>query len=127
MVAPGDHRESFSGDLQAITQHIKATYEEAELEQNATCKSYLQVQQEGARQVSRNILHYSLDLNLAPALQNVRNGFRVHAAADMPPGSLRQSQRYPFWFVKRNAHKQPEPQGRQLSTVLTLVQARADK
>lgn len=44
---------------QAITQHIKATYEEAELEQNATCKSYLQVQQEGARQVSRNILHYS--------------------------------------------------------------------
>ncbi len=85
MAASGDHRESFLGDLQAFTQHIKATYEEAELEQNATCKSYLQVQQEGARQVSRNILHYSLDLNLAPALQNVRNGFRVHAAADMPP------------------------------------------
>ncbi|BBG67282.1 DNA-binding protein [Serratia marcescens] len=29
---------------QAITQHIKAICEEAELEQNATCKSYLQVQ-----------------------------------------------------------------------------------
>ncbi|CAI0911164.1 virulence RhuM family protein [Serratia ficaria] len=50
---------------QAITQHIKAIYEEAELEQNATCKSYLQVQQEGARQVSRNILHYSLPVILA--------------------------------------------------------------
>ncbi|MBH2705928.1 virulence RhuM family protein [Serratia marcescens] len=50
---------------QAITQHIKAIYEEAELEQNATCKSYLQVQQEGVRQVSRNILHYSLPVILA--------------------------------------------------------------
>lgn len=37
---------------QAVTQHIKAIYEEGELEQNATCKSYLQVQQEGSRQVS---------------------------------------------------------------------------
>ncbi|EHO0403856.1 hydroxyacid dehydrogenase, partial [Salmonella enterica] len=44
---------------QAVTQHIKAIYEEGELEQNATCKSYLQVQQEGSRQVSRNRLHYS--------------------------------------------------------------------
>lgn len=50
---------------QAITQHIKAIYEEGELEQNATCKSYLQVQQEGNRQVSRNMLHYSLPVILA--------------------------------------------------------------
>jgi hypothetical protein len=50
---------------QAITQHIKAIYEEGELEQNATCKSYLQVQWEGARQVSRNMLHYSLPVILA--------------------------------------------------------------
>lgn len=50
---------------QAITQHIKAIYEEGELEQNATCKSYLQVQKEGARQVSRNTLHYSLPVILA--------------------------------------------------------------
>jgi len=47
---------------QAVTQHIKAIYEEGELEQNSTCKSYLQVQQEGSRQVSRNRLHYSLHL-----------------------------------------------------------------
>lgn len=50
---------------QAITQHIKTIYEEGELEQNATCKSYLQVQQEGSRQVSRNMLHYSLPVILA--------------------------------------------------------------
>ncbi|EOC0417550.1 virulence RhuM family protein [Cronobacter malonaticus] len=50
---------------QAVTQHIKTIYEEGELEQNATCKSYLQVQQEGNRQVSRNRLHYSLPVILA--------------------------------------------------------------
>lgn len=50
---------------QAITQHIKTIYEEGELEQNATCKSYLQVQQEGSRQVNRNMLHYSLPVILA--------------------------------------------------------------
>lgn len=50
---------------QAITQHIKAIYEEGELEQNATCKSYLQVRTEGRRQVSRNTLHYSLLVILA--------------------------------------------------------------
>lgn len=42
---------------QAITQHIKAVYEEEELEQNSTCKSYLQVGLEGSRKVSRNLRH----------------------------------------------------------------------
>src|SRR5690606_27377514 len=50
---------------QAITQHIRSVYEEGELDQNATCKDYLQVQQEGKRQVKRNITHYSLPLILA--------------------------------------------------------------
>ena len=50
---------------QAITQHIKAIYEESELEQNVTCKSYLQVRQEGTRQVSRTPLHYSLPIIIA--------------------------------------------------------------
>lgn len=50
---------------QVVTQHIKAIYEEGELEQKATCKSYLQVQQEGNRRVNRNRLHYSLPVILA--------------------------------------------------------------
>ena len=58
---------------QAVTQHIKAIYEEGELEQNATCKSYLQVQQEGSRQVTRNRLHYSLPVILAV-------GYRVRSS-----------------------------------------------
>jgi hypothetical protein len=50
---------------QAITQHIRAVYEEGELDQNSTCKDYLQVQMEGARKVSRKRLHYSLSVILA--------------------------------------------------------------
>ena len=50
---------------QAITQHIRAIYEERELDQNSTCKDYLQVQTEGDRKVSRKRLHYSLPMILA--------------------------------------------------------------
>jgi len=58
---------------QAITQHIKAIYEEGELIQDPTCKYYLQVGMEGKRQVKRNKLHYSLAMILAV-------GYRVRSA-----------------------------------------------
>ncbi|MDI5454650.1 ribosomal protein L7/L12, partial [Salmonella enterica subsp. enterica serovar Cerro] len=48
-----------------LVESAPAALKEGELEQNATCKSYLQVQQEGSRQVSRNRLHYSLPVILA--------------------------------------------------------------
>lgn len=57
--------ELYQVSSQAITQHIKAVYSEGELEQNSTCKDYLQVQLEGGREVKRNILHYSLAVILA--------------------------------------------------------------
>ncbi|CAN5883131.1 virulence RhuM family protein [soil metagenome] len=57
---------------QAVTQHIRAIYEEGELEQGATCNDYLQVRTEGKRQVSRQIAHYSLPMILAI-------GFRVRS------------------------------------------------
>ena len=63
---------------QAITQHIKAIYEEGELEQKATCKAYLQVQQEGQRKVNRNTLHYSLPVILAI-------GYRVRSTRGTQP------------------------------------------
>lgn len=47
---------------QAITQHIKAIYEEGDLEQNATCKSYLQVQQEDGRRKSTDRIRASHSL-----------------------------------------------------------------
>lgn len=57
--------ELFQTTPQNITQHLKAIYQEGELDEAATCKDYLQVRQEGERQVRRLVKHYSLDAILA--------------------------------------------------------------
>jgi hypothetical protein len=68
--------ELFQVTPQAVTQHIRAIYEDEELEQAATCNDYLQVRMEGKREVSRRIAHYSLPMILAV-------GFRVRSARGM--------------------------------------------
>ncbi len=65
--------ELYQTTPQNITLHIKAIYGEAELEEQATCKDYLQVRLEGARRVQRMLRHYSLDVILAV-------GYRVRSA-----------------------------------------------
>lgn len=45
-----------------IVQHIRNIYEDGELAEKATCKNFLQVRQEGIRQVSREIPFYNLDM-----------------------------------------------------------------
>lgn len=57
--------ELYQSTPQNITQHIRAVYKEAELDESATCKPYLQVRQESGRQVSRSLKHYNLDMVLA--------------------------------------------------------------
>ena len=57
--------ELFQVTPQNVTMHIKAIYEEGELEEAATCKDYLQVRKEGKREVSRTLRHYSLPVILA--------------------------------------------------------------
>jgi hypothetical protein len=65
--------ELYQTTPQNITLHLKAIYMEGELEEPATCKEYLQVQQEGARTVSRARKFYSL-----PAIIAV--GYRVKSS-----------------------------------------------
>lgn len=48
-----------------VNQHLKAIYEEGELQPQATVKQYLIVQIEGSRRVSRLVDHYNLDAILA--------------------------------------------------------------
>jgi hypothetical protein len=55
----------FQTTPQNITLHLKAIFAEGELDESATCKDYLQVRQEGERQVSRNLRHYNLQAILA--------------------------------------------------------------
>ena len=64
--------ELFQVTPQAVTQHIRAIYEDGELEEAATCNDYLQVRTEGKREVSRRIAHYSLPVIMAV-------GFRVRS------------------------------------------------
>lgn len=46
--------ELFQTTPQNVTLHLKAIFDEGELEEGATCKDYLQVRQEGSREVSRS-------------------------------------------------------------------------
>jgi hypothetical protein len=57
--------ELYQTTPQNITQHIATIYEEGELAEGATCKSFLQVRQEGRRQVERELKHYNLAMILA--------------------------------------------------------------
>ena len=64
--------ELFQTSVPNINLHLKAIYSEGELTEAATIKSYLIVRTEGALQVSREVLHYSL-----PAILAV--GYRVRS------------------------------------------------
>ena len=55
----------FQTTPQNITLHLRAIYDEGELVEEATCKDYLQVRQEGAREVQRSLRHYNLEAVLA--------------------------------------------------------------
>ena len=55
----------FETTPQNITMHIKNIYEDEELEQNSTCKDFLQVRNEVKRTVSRKLTHYNLDMILS--------------------------------------------------------------
>jgi len=57
--------ELYATTPQNVTMHLAAIYEEGELGPEATCKEFLQVRQEGARQVRRSLKHYSLAAVLA--------------------------------------------------------------
>lgn len=55
----------FQTTPQNITLHLKALYADGEISPEATCKDYLQVRQEGERQVRRLVQYYNLDAILS--------------------------------------------------------------
>lgn len=62
---------------QNITMHIKNIYESGELEEEATCKEFLQVQMEGTRRIQRNKKHYNFRMILAIGYR-VRSNIGIH-------------------------------------------------
>jgi len=57
--------ELFQKDVRTINEHIQNIYEEGELDRAATLRKFRMVRTEGARQVTRELEHYSLPLILA--------------------------------------------------------------
>ncbi|MEN9852461.1 MAG: hypothetical protein RI996_404 [Candidatus Parcubacteria bacterium] len=57
--------EVFGVTPQNITMHLRNIYEQSELEEKATCKESLQVQNEGKRQVTRKVKEYNLEVLIA--------------------------------------------------------------
>jgi len=87
--------ELFQVTPQNVTMHIKAIYDEGELDKAATCKDYLQVRKdatvrrfrivrtEGSRQVARQIEHYSLPVILSVGYRvRSRRGTRLFDGKD---------------------------------------------
>ena len=57
--------ELYGRDRTVITKHIRNIYAEGELIETSTCANFAQVQIEGNREVSRDIISYNLDMILA--------------------------------------------------------------
>lgn len=69
--------ELYQTTPQNITLHIKNIYQDGELDEASTCKHYLQVQTEGARQVKRDLKFYNFDMILAIGYR-VRSNVGIH-------------------------------------------------
>jgi hypothetical protein len=62
----------FDVDRSVITKHINNIYQECELNKEATCAIFAQVQLEGHRQITRNVEFYNLDVIISV-------GYRVNS------------------------------------------------
>ena len=72
----------FQTDRTSVAKHIKNIYESGELVEESTCAKIAQVQNEGSRSVSRNILYYNLDVIISVGYRvqsHVATHFRIWA------------------------------------------------
>ncbi|MFZ2171163.1 MAG: RhuM family protein, partial [Methylococcaceae bacterium] len=72
----------FDKDVRTINEHIRNIFAEQELEAESTIRKFRIVQQEGKRQVNREVEHYSLDMIISVGYRiNSKKGtqFRVWA------------------------------------------------
>jgi len=72
----------FQTTPQNITIHLKNIFDEGELQEEATCKDFLQVQKEGKRMVERNQKFYNLDAIISVGYRiksHIATKFRIWA------------------------------------------------
>jgi len=76
--------ELFQTTPQNITIHLKNIFNEGELQADATCKDFLQVQSEGSREVERRQKFYNLDAIISVGYRiksHIATQFRIWATA----------------------------------------------
>lgn len=81
-LSQGQICEVFGKAKSTISEHIKAIFEEEELDKNATVRNYRTVQIEGNREVEREIEYYNLDMIIAIGFRvrsNTGTKFRIWA------------------------------------------------
>ena len=69
--------ELYHSSKSNISEHIKHIFEDGELSEEATVRKFRTVQYEGGRQVTRDIIHYNLDMIIAIGYR-VRTQIGVH-------------------------------------------------
>ncbi len=57
--------ELYGVNVRTINEHIKKIYNDGELVENSTIRKFRIVQNEGSRQVNREVIHYNLQLIIA--------------------------------------------------------------
>ena len=65
-----------------VSEHIKHIFEEGELEEMATVRKFRTVQKEGSREVTREVVHYNLDLIISLGYRiksHIATKFRIWA------------------------------------------------
>lgn len=112
--------ELFDKDVRTINEHVKNIYKEQELVvSEATIRKFRIVRQEGAREVQREIDHYSLDMIISVGYRvNSRKGtqFRIWAT-----GVLKEYLTRGYTLNQRRF----EQNARELETALSLVKKAA--
>lgn len=91
--------EIYATSRQNIGQHIDNVYKDGELPKESTIKKFFIVQQEGNRQVRREIDHYNLDVIIAIGYRvqsKVATRFRQWATARQQSNTV---QRRPFLLL----------------------------
>ena len=82
----------FGVSVATINEHIKNIFNENELEKNSTIRKFLIVQNEGNRQVSREIEHYNLDMIISVGYRvnsKKATNFRIWATSTLKEFTLK--------------------------------------
>jgi len=78
----------FGRERSVITKHVRNVFREGELEPEATCAKFAQVQTEGERTVTRDIDHYNLDVIISVGSLGEQNHVVDDVLVPLPGGHV---------------------------------------